>query len=54
MATNEQEYPPSDLDLAGCVGVESGAQTVIARRLDVGYWVESRWDQLYIKGDVGL
>lgn len=41
MAINEQEYPPNEMDLVECVGVENGAQTEIARPLEVGYWVKS-------------
>lgn len=49
VATNEQEYPPNERDLVGCVGVETGDQTVTGRRLDAGYWVESVSDQSNFK-----
>ena len=43
--TNEPEYRPTERDLAGCVEVENGAQTMIVHRLDEGYRVESVSDQ---------
>ena len=43
--TDEPEDRPSEKDLAGCVEVVNGAQTMIAHRLDEGYRVESVSDQ---------
>ena len=41
VAINEQECPPIEKDLVGCVGVENGGQTMTGHRLDVGCWARS-------------
>lgn len=43
--TNEQGYLSNERGPVGCDEVESEAQTVIGRRLDVGYGVKSVPDQ---------
>ena len=51
MVTNEQGYPLSEKDLAGCVEVENGARTMIARHFGGGYRVESGSGQQSSKAD---